>query len=134
MKDNTVRIITSVELAATIVSLRSDGIIHLGIKDDVEVNVEDIREMNKAVEKIGGGRKFANLVTVGKYTTVSKEARDFAATDEANQYTLADAYVLHSFHQKIIANFFIKFNKPKLPVKFFDSEEEALEWLRQFVL
>lgn len=89
--------------------------------------------MNEAVNRLGDGRRFPNLITVGKYTTITKEARDYAASDEANKYTLADGYVLHSFHQKIIANFFIKFNKPKMPVRFFNNEEDALEWLRQFV-
>lgn len=133
MEHREVKIIDFVPVASCIVKLRSDGIIHLEIKDDVEVAEEDIREMNAAVGKIGEGRKYPNLITVGKYTSVSKEARDFAASEEANIFTLADGYVLHSFHQKILGNFFMKFNKPKVPVRFFTEENEAVEWLKEFL-
>jgi hypothetical protein len=133
MKKAATGIISSTELTATHVSLRADGIMHLAIKDEIEVTVEDIIAMNEAVGRIGDGRKYPNLITVGRYTSISKEAREFAAGDEANKYTLADGYVLHSFHQKILANFFIKINKPKLPVKFFNHENEAVEWLKQFL-
>ncbi len=87
--------------------------------------------MNAAVRKIGGQEKYPNLITVGKYTSVTKAARDFAASGEANVFTIADAYVLHSFHQKILGNFFMTFNKPKVPVKFFDDEKEAVQWLKK---
>ena len=133
MEHRDIKIIDSIVLASCTVKLREDGIIHLDIKDDIEVTEDDIREMNSAVGRIGAGKKYPNLITVGKYTSVSKEARDYAASEEANIYTLADAYVLHSFHQKILGNFFMKFNKPKAPVKFFNEEQEAITWLKQFV-
>ncbi len=34
--------------------------------------------------------------------------------------------------QKIVGNFFLKFDKPARPTKIFTKEEEAVEWLKQF--
>lgn len=131
--DRTVKTIDWVRLPAADVRLREDGIVHMDIKDEIQVTVDIIREINKAVEKMGGGKKYPNLITAGRYTSITKEARDFAASEEANIYTLADAYVLQAFHQKILGNFFVKVIKPLNPVRFFDDEKEAVEWLKRFL-
>lgn len=134
MEDHAVKIINLIRLPVADVKLREDGIIHLDIRDEIQVTVEAIHQMNAAVARMGREKKYPNLVTAGRYTSVTKEARDFAATAEANIYTIADAYVLHAFHQKILGNFFVKINKPMNPVRFFDNESEAVAWLRGFLL
>ena len=45
-------------------------------------------------------------------------------------FTLADSFVLHSMPQKLLANFYLKINKPVLPTKFFTKITEADKWLR----
>ena len=50
-----------------------------------------------------------------------------------NPYSKADAFIINSLAQKILANFYVKINKPERPTKFFDKEDEALEWLKQYI-
>lgn len=50
-----------------------------------------------------------------------------------NPYSKADAFVLNSIAQKILANFYVKINKPERPTKFFNNSEEALIWLKKYI-
>jgi hypothetical protein len=47
--------------------------------------------------------------------------------------TLATALIVDSPVGRIIGNFFIGMNKPGIPVKIFDSEDKAIQWLRGFI-
>jgi len=42
---------------------------------------------------------------------------------------MADAFVIKSLSQKIVANLMIKINKPSVPTRFFDKIEDAEKWL-----
>ena len=45
---------------------------------------------------------------------------------------IAEAFLLTSLAQKILINFYIRFDKPLVPSKVFTNKEKAIEWLRQF--
>jgi hypothetical protein len=53
--------------------------------------------------------------------------------NENNPYSKADAFVLNSIAQKILANFYVKINKPERPTKFFNNLDEALIWLKKYI-
>ncbi len=46
----------------------------------------------------------------------------------------ATAVVVDTLAYKLIANFYLKFNKPKRPYKVFSKEEEAIKWLKTIKL
>ena len=45
------------------------------------------------------------------------------------KYTIADAIIVSNLAQKILINFYLKFNKPPKPSQAFNSEEQAINWL-----
>jgi hypothetical protein len=114
------------------VSLRSDGIIQVDIKPEVEITVEEIKAGVAVIEEIGGGLKYPILFLAGEYSLPSDQARSFLAKSTSKTFALAEAYVIHSFSQKIVGNFYLKVNKPKRPTKIFTNEDEAIEWLKSF--
>lgn len=114
------------------VALRSDGVLHIDIVSDELFEGSDYEELMNSAEKIGGGNKFLNLITIGEYTVANKEARESSTSLEGSKYKLADAFVISTFPQKLIANFYMNFHKPVIPTKFFNSKEEALAWLNEF--
>ncbi|MGQ0828236.1 MAG: DUF7793 family protein [Bacteroidota bacterium] len=126
--------ITTIELAACTVTLRSDGIMNFDLKPVDEFTGKDAWEILGAVKEIGSGKKFPNLITTSKgYVAISSEARALSASEPGNIYTLADAIVVNSTAFKLIANFYISFNKPVRPTRLFTSEKEAVEWLKTFL-
>lgn len=128
-----VEILKKIEIDNKSVALRSDGIVHVSIKTNEDVEVKDVVEVVAAVEEIGNGKKFPLLIESQKYTLPSPEARAYIASPESNPFASAEAYVIQSFSQKLVGNIFISFNKPARPTRIFTSEEKAVEWLKTFL-
>jgi len=121
----------SVNLNFATISMREDGIINTNILIDDPVNIEQAKELLNAYINVSKGVKTPNLYTVSKFALMEKEVMEFII-NEANQHGKADAFVIHSLPQKILANFYLKFIKPNVPTKFFRTEEKAIEWLNQY--
>jgi hypothetical protein len=73
------------------------------------------------------------LFIANEFSLPSKESREYLAKKESLPYSLADAYVINSFPQKIAANFYLKVNKPARPTKMFNNKEDALIWLKTYM-
>lgn len=119
----------SIETRAGIVKLRDDGIMHYHIKRVADFSRKDAEELIAAAGEVGGGKKYKNIITLDAATFPDAAAREFAASDESNTYTLADAYVIETLAHRLMAKVFQKINKPVAPTAFFSTEKEALEWL-----
>ncbi len=109
--------------------LRSDNIICLELKEDYTVEMDDQCEINSAIGKIAHGSKYFMLTTGGRYTTFSQEVMKNSAAAENFTNTIADAFVINSIHQRLLANFYVKIVKPPVPTKYFENVEDALKWL-----
>jgi hypothetical protein len=127
-------IIDKVELPASVVSLRSDGIIEFALKSNTTLNISDAKSIVDATEKLGGGKKFPLLISAGNFTLVDTEVRYYAASPEANRFTIASGIVVNNLAQKLLGNAYIKFNKPPTPTRLFTKEEEAVKWLKTYLV
>ena len=111
------------------VFLRPDDIICIDLKEDYCVEMEDMRNINSAIEKVAMGCKRAVLTIGGKYTTFSQDALRDSVNPQNFTYTLADAFVIKSIHQRLLAHFYIKVKCPPVPTRYFEKPEEAIAWL-----
>lgn len=130
MTDEAVDIIDKVELRASYLTLRSNGIMHIHYKAVDEFTVDDLMDIINGLYRIGKGKKFLNLMTFEKFFIVEKGVREVAATEVGSKYSAADAIVVRSTALKLLVNLYIAFNKPNRPTRLFDSEEKAIEWLK----
>ena len=131
MEDKVVDIIDKVELAASVISLRDDGLFQIQMKEiEREVELQDVKEMTETVGRMGNGKIYPVLILIKRFNPITKEASEYAASEAAAIYTIADAIVISNFAIRIATNFYIKIFKPRRPTKMFNSEERAVEWLR----
>jgi hypothetical protein len=67
--------------------------------------------------------------------SIEKDAREFLSSDEGIKGLKAGAIVTNSLFSRHLANFFIRISviRPKIPTRLFSDEEEALEWLKQYI-
>lgn len=100
------------------------------IKSDNNQTLIDANENIDATLMLIKGRKYLHLVDIRKVRSVSKEARDRFAKDDAR---IANALLIGSIVSKLIGNFFMGFSKPVYPTKLFTSEEKAIKWLKLFL-
>lgn len=121
------------ELGHSKVIYRNDGILELQCGADTYYEMGHLMELLAVYKEFTGGKKVPMLHVVGPYTSIAPDARSWGASKEATRFAVAEAYVLKSLAQKLLANFYIKFDKPEVPTKFFKTIPEAEEWLKTFL-
>jgi hypothetical protein len=122
----------SVNLRICKMHLREDGIFQIEVKANELFSLEDAMEVRAQKERICPILT-PNLWIIGEHTNPDKDAREYACLKENTSFRSADALVISSLSQRIVANFYLKVNKPPVPTRFFLTESDALKWLQQFL-
>ena len=112
-----------------------DGIVHVKYKDEIEVDVEAVKKHIEAIIKLANGQEVCVLLDARNVNSqVTSEAREYASTNKEYENTRkAYAIVVNSLANKLVANFYIKFNKPAKPSRVFNNKKEAMDWLKEFL-
>ena len=128
-----VKITKELEYDSFSLALRNDGIVRLFVKTNKNFEIADVKEIANALEKIVGEEKNALLVIASEYSLPNAEARAYVANKKYKSHTVAEAYVIKSFSQKLIGNVYLKIHKPVCPTRIFTIEESAIEWLKMYL-
>ena len=111
---------------------REDGIICVHFKEGLEITPEVQDRLFKIYNEICQGERRPFLFTAEEYVSVTKEGREYA-TEMVHLFPRsASAVLVKSVAYKIVANFYLRVNKPKSPYKVFSDEEKAIKWLQGF--
>lgn len=113
---------------STITQIAHD-IVYIDIKPNEEFTLDDYKEAIEGIAQIGDGKIFKQLIHVGLHTLPTNEARQYLTSPERSSFKLADAIVVQSLAQNIIARFIMKFQSPKVPTRVFSNDRDALLWL-----
>ena len=100
--------------------------------DDLCYEIVHFKEILNRIQETWPDKKHPSLFLVGEFTSISMEARKFGATEEVTIFSKAEAYVIRSLAQRPIANFYLSFDKPAVPTKFFTNQKAAETWLINF--
>lgn len=123
------RIIKKVETAQYIIGVRDDGIIHVFYKEHAELDVKLQLEMLDVYIELCENKPYPFIFGAEEYITVTKEARDNALSLEDKSPLAVSAILVKNLAHKLIADFYLKFNKPRRPYKVFKNFEEGIDWL-----
>jgi hypothetical protein len=102
--------------------------------DNFSFTLKDSIESVDAIGELTKGIPHPILKIPGKYTTVDKETREHVAKGDGARFSVAEAFIIKSTAHKLIANFYIKVEKPQKPTRFFSAIPGAEEWLRTFMM
>lgn len=111
------------------VQLYEPTLVRIEIFSGTIIGLKESRSMNDAVGTLSGGKECLVLIVADEFAQFDSDSSDFSASEEGQRYTTADALVVKSLSQKILANFYLKFNKPAKPTRIFTNEAEAIAWL-----
>ena len=100
--------------------------------DDAFFTIVEAKEYVKKLKEISKGIPHLILKVPGKHATIDTETRLYMATPEALCFSIAEAVIIQNVAQRIIGNFYIKFDKPLKPIKLFEKVDEAEKWLKNF--
>ena len=106
------------------------NILFFRVKQDLEVDVEEIKEMLRYAEEVMGPKRHLAVIDFGVSVLSTSEARSlYAQSPYIQKYRIADAFIVKSLPLRIVANFFINVTRPKVRTRLFTDETLAIEWL-----
>lgn len=125
-------VIKKEETESAYISMCSDGIIRVLFKRDKEISPSVLKPLFE---------KFNEMVQGVSYPFIYfTEDGSVVFTTEGNTYSkqnqhvfpkICSAFVTKSLSQRLIANFYLKINKPSNPSRLFKSQDEAEIWCFQ---
>lgn len=115
----------------SLIEFWDNGITYIKIEDNAQVELKDSQnQFNYLKSKYDGKNKFRILVETGRYTSISKESREFATVPERNEMTMATAVIVKSLAHRLVINFIINFtNQQTMKMRMFDNKQKAINWL-----
>lgn len=131
---DTIKIIKEINLPEASISLREDGIVHVHYNENTIVDIPLQLKMLEKFHEITGGKLTPFIFTASDGVQVTLEARNNAIKTEENTPCYGTAVIVTNTAYKLIANFYLKFNKPKRPYKVFSNKEVAVKWLKTIKL
>jgi hypothetical protein len=121
-----------IDLGHSKLELLDDDIVRIVIREKDIVTAKEAGAMNDAIGELSGGKEVFVMILAEDAAQFDKSAREFSASAAGTIFTKADALVVRNLAHRILANFYISFNKPLKPSRVFNSEEEAIAWFRKF--
>ena len=82
-------------------------------------------------KKITLHKSYPALVDISAVKEVTREARSYFSQEAGDDLT-AIAVLVNNPVTRMMVNFFMKFNQPKYPIRFFTNSDEAIVWLGKF--
>ena len=110
-----------------------DGIVRTKVKPHAEVTIKEAIENSIAVNSYFSQKKYPLLIDSRHIKSISKEARDHFSVRDRETGINSFAVLIDSPLSRIIGNFFMGLNKPSVPAKLFTNEQEAIDWLKQYL-
>lgn len=114
------------------VEINDFGFYKVSVNESEEFTVDDLKKLVNAQSELGG-EKLPVLVLCAEHASTNSELLTTISKNINNPHSKADAFVIKSMAQRILANFYIKINKPERPTKFFNNKDEAINWLKPFI-
>lgn len=94
-----------------------------------EYDKEEVEHITENIRYIARDHKYLLLINSDPESSITYEGLKVLARPGSLSYAIAKAYVITSLPQKLMANFYLHFFKPSIPVKFFKNKREAELWL-----
>ena len=120
----------SLKTRISTLNIREDDILQIDVADNEQFEEFDMQELLNAVYELGNGKQCKSLVRVGEYTLAKVEAMKLCCSPVGCRYKIATAFVIHSFAQRLLGNFYMYTLRPSTPTRFFTCKEEAEIWLK----
>lgn len=111
--------------------MMDDQTIEIVYHDNIRIDLAGIQEAWQQLDEFTKEKRLKKLTIVGRNTSITHEARKngHAESKAREKYIMAEALVVHTLPQKMVANFYSKFIKDLYPIKYFTDVDDAKQWL-----
>lgn len=119
---------TTAPAAQITVDLAADGIVEVTLPPNTVVRSREAQAAAAAVRAFADGRRLPLLLTVTGVLSVTNDAR---LTYTNSVVVSACALLGESPVDRVIAHYLLRARSDSVPARFFTSEAEARDWLRE---
>lgn len=126
-----INIIESIQLDFGLIELRSDEILTFIPKESISTfNLDQVKELLAALKKITAGiPKPYYTDNSNLNSSLESEIKTFIS-NHFHEFATMCAMKENSAITRFIPHTFVHLNKPKIPIKMFKTEKEAIHWLK----
>jgi len=132
--DKDFEFIDQVDSDRAVITRYAPNILYVKYKPgDDELDISFARDQTMRVNKLCAGEPH-HIITdfTDTFINFSPEAREFFAENEShNELRLSQVIIINSLAHKLVANFYMRFNKPKSPTVIVNSLEQALNYVKK---
>ncbi|MDI1353934.1 MAG: hypothetical protein PSX36_03400 [bacterium] len=107
-----------------------DRILIVTLNEDLEITESILEKIFTEGAALSRGVPYSILADVRKNVSSTSSARKYGAHHPFMKQLVAQALIADTSAVIILANFFIKVNKPEIPTRLFKKKEDAIAWLR----
>ncbi len=118
-----------IECEKSTVSLIENNILFINVGGDQEFSLRDYKEIKVASIRLANNKDVFNLINLGDKTIPDKEAREACTNEIGDGCVKAEAIIVHSLGQRIVARHILKRKRKHIPVKLFTNIDKAKAWL-----
>jgi hypothetical protein len=109
------------------------GLVRVSWDQGSSVTVVEAKAQFEAMKSLVEGRRYPCLVDLRNVFEANREARQFYGKPQRAEVVSACAILVGaSGVAAVIGNFILRFRGSALPTKLFTTEDEAVEWLKEF--
>jgi hypothetical protein len=109
-----------------------NGLVELLLKDGQVFDVPHMVQAKKFSTSLIKDRKIALLVSFEGAFYPTREARELLADPGYSSHQGAIAVITKDLGIRLLANLYLRINKPKVPLKVFEKKADALNWLSKY--
>jgi hypothetical protein len=123
------KLVKEIILPYAVIQLFEPRIIRMEITKDITITKKEAEELNLAMRDLGGGEEIPYLLLATENTQFDSSSRAYAATAQGSRYQEAEALIVRTLAHRLLADLYLKINKPVKPCRVFQHEEDGIEWL-----
>ncbi|MCR9172343.1 MAG: hypothetical protein NXI10_07635 [bacterium] len=121
-------LVDSATIDGLVLAIYENGLLLVKVPKYFSITMEVFTNCQKYIRKHGEDKRYHFIFEFASFSEVDPELRKRRATADGTEFSLSDALVISNLPQKMMGDFYLKFNKPVRPTKFFYSLDKALEW------
>lgn len=122
------KIVARSEIDGLVLHVFANGLLYVQVREFYILDKDVLHKAQAYLQTLKPQKRYHFIFEFANFSDVDPEMRKQRATTEGTLFSLSDAIVISNFPQKIIGDFYIRFNQPVRPTKFFFSIEKAVQW------
>ncbi|MBA3664511.1 MAG: hypothetical protein H0W61_09930 [Bacteroidetes bacterium] len=126
------KLVKEIVLDYATVRLFNPPLVRIEITKDFVVTAKEAKELNFIMGDLSGGKEIRYMLLANEKTQFDSSSREYTASVEGSQFKKAEALIIRTLAHRLLADLYLKINKPPKPVKTFTNEEDGIDWLLTF--